>query len=61
MKSLEKSTGEVETWARWKGWDLAVRQVGVVVGLEFKAEGLLDGNRDRSAVRLWCACGLKSQ
>ena len=53
--------GEVETWAPWTGWDLAARQVGVVVVWEFKAGGLLDGNRDRSAVRLWCACGLESQ
>ena len=48
-------------WAPWTGWDLAARQVGVVVVLEFKAGGLLDGNRGRSAVRLWCACGLESQ
>ena len=43
-------------WAPWTGWDLAARQVGVAVVLEFKAGGLLDGNRDRSVVPLWCAC-----
>ena len=36
------------------------------VGLELSSawcssRGLLDPNRDRSAVRLWCAGGLKSQ
>ena len=46
-------------WARWTGWDLAARQLGVVVVLECR--DLLDGNRDRSAIRLWCACSLESQ
>ena len=47
--------GEVETWAPWTGWDLAARQLGVVVGLEFKAgdcwTGIVVGRWYRYGVR----------
>ena len=42
-------------WARWTGWDLAARQVGVVVILEFKAgacwTGIVTGRRYGYGVR----------
>ena len=42
-------------WARWTGWDLAARQVGVVVILEFKAgacwTGIVVGRRYGYGVR----------